>query len=130
MCKFKINIHLNKLIDNGVNFTVATARTPATVVDLLQDVNLKLPAVLMNGVLLYDIKEEKYITKTKLPPNPTSFSLLKDLNLVAITSPNANDLIFLNASDFSITNPTKNSSPTCLAAAAESKPAPENLASA
>ncbi len=52
---------LNKLIDNGVNFTVATARTPATVVDLLQDVNLKLPAVLMNGVLLYDIKEEKYI---------------------------------------------------------------------
>ena len=52
---------LNKLIDNGVNFTVATARTPATVVDLLQDVNIKLPAVLMNGVLLYDIKEEKYI---------------------------------------------------------------------
>lgn len=52
---------LNKLIDNGVNFTIATARTPATVVDLLQDVNLKLPAVLMNGVLLYDIKEEKYI---------------------------------------------------------------------
>ena len=52
---------LNKLIDNGVNFTVATARTPATVVDLLQDVSLKLPAVLMNGVLLYDIKEEKYI---------------------------------------------------------------------
>ena len=33
--------------------------TPATVVDSLQDVNLKLPAVLMNGVLLYDIKEEK-----------------------------------------------------------------------
>ena len=52
---------LNKLIDDGVNFTVATARTPATVVDLLQDVNLKLPTVLMNGVLLYDIKEEKYI---------------------------------------------------------------------
>ena len=52
---------LNKLIDNGVNFTVATARTPATVVDLLQDVNLKLPAVLRKGVLLYDIKEEKYI---------------------------------------------------------------------
>ena len=52
---------LNNLIDNGVNFTIDTARTPATVVDLLQDVNLKLPAVLMNGVLLYDIKEEKYI---------------------------------------------------------------------
>lgn len=60
---------LNKLIDDGVNFTVATARTPATVVDLLQDVNLKLPAVLMNGVLLYDIKEEKYINIKEIEKN-------------------------------------------------------------
>ena len=52
---------LNNIIEKGVNFTVATARTPATVVDLLQDVNLKLPAVLMNGVLVYDVKNEKYI---------------------------------------------------------------------
>ena len=52
---------LNKLIDKDVNFTVATARTPATVVELLEKINLKLPAVLMNGVLIYDIKEEKYI---------------------------------------------------------------------
>lgn len=52
---------LNELIDKGVNFTVATARTPATVVELLEKVNLKLPVALMNGVLIYDIKEERYI---------------------------------------------------------------------
>ena len=52
---------LNELIDRGVNFTVATARTPATVVELLEKVNLKLPVALMNGVLIYDIKEERYI---------------------------------------------------------------------
>lgn len=52
---------LNKLIEDGVNFTVATARTPATVVDMLDGVNIKLPAVMMNGVMLYDINEEKYI---------------------------------------------------------------------
>ena len=52
---------LNKLIDKGVNFTVATARTPATVVELLEGINLKLPVALMNGVLIYDIKEERYI---------------------------------------------------------------------
>ena len=52
---------LNKLIDDGVNFTVATARTPATVVELLEGINLKLPVALMNGVLIYDIKEQKYI---------------------------------------------------------------------
>ena len=50
---------LNKLIDKGVNFTVATARTPATAVEILQDLNLKLPVALMNGVLIYDTKEEK-----------------------------------------------------------------------
>ena len=52
---------LNKLIDNGVNFTVATARTPATAVEILQNLNLKLPVALMNGVLIYDTKELKYI---------------------------------------------------------------------
>ena len=52
---------LNKLIEEGVNFTVATARTPATAVEILQNLNLKLPVALMNGVLIYDTKELKYI---------------------------------------------------------------------
>ena len=34
-------IILNKLIDDGMNFTVATARTPATAVEILKDLNLK-----------------------------------------------------------------------------------------
>ena len=52
---------LNNAIDKGVLFTVATARTPATVVDILEGVNIKIPAVMMNGVIIYDINEEKYI---------------------------------------------------------------------
>ena len=52
---------INKLIDKGINFTVATARTPATAVEILKDLNLKLPVALMNGVLIYDTKELKYI---------------------------------------------------------------------
>lgn len=52
---------LNKLIKEGINFTIATARTPATVIDILKDINLKLPVVLMNGVIIYDIKDKKYI---------------------------------------------------------------------
>ena len=47
---------LNKLIEKGVNFTVATARTPATAVEILQNLNLKLPVALMTGVLIYDTK--------------------------------------------------------------------------
>lgn len=52
---------INTLIEKGVNFTVATARTPATAVEILRDLKLKLPVALMNGVLIYDTKELKYI---------------------------------------------------------------------
>lgn len=52
---------LNNLIAKGVNFTIATARTPATVIDILKDVNINLPVILMNGVIIYDIKNKKYI---------------------------------------------------------------------
>lgn len=52
---------LNELIEEGVRFTVATARTPATVVPILDEVNIDLPVALMNGVLIYDINKKEYI---------------------------------------------------------------------
>lgn len=52
---------LNKLIDKGIKFTVATARTPATVVPILHDIHINIPAVMMNGVLLYDIQKQKFL---------------------------------------------------------------------
>ncbi len=53
---------LNTLIDNGIYFTIATARTPATVVKLMEDVRLNLPVVLMTGALTYDIAHDKYLS--------------------------------------------------------------------
>lgn len=52
---------LNKLIDKGVNFTIASARTPATVVEMVKGLNLKIPVTLMNGVLIYDVNNRKYV---------------------------------------------------------------------
>lgn len=40
---------LNNAISLGANFTVATARTPATVDGILEDVNMRLPAIVMTG---------------------------------------------------------------------------------
>ncbi len=40
---------LNEAIALGANFTVATARTPATVSGILEDVNMQLPAIVMTG---------------------------------------------------------------------------------
>ena len=53
--------YLNKLIYRGINFTVATARTPATVIKILEGLDIRLPVILMNGVIIYDIKSKKYI---------------------------------------------------------------------
>lgn len=41
--------NINLLLQKGMLFTIATARTPATVVPLLKQLQLDLPVVLMNG---------------------------------------------------------------------------------
>lgn len=51
---------LNEAIDLGVDFTVATARTPATVAGLLREVNMKLPAIVMTGSAMWDFNSHKY----------------------------------------------------------------------
>ncbi len=45
---------LNKVIDGGLMFTVATARTYSTVIPIFKNTRLLLPLVLMNGVCIYD----------------------------------------------------------------------------
>jgi len=45
---------LNSLIENGLNFTIATARSLDSAMPLIGELNLKLPMVLYNGVLVYD----------------------------------------------------------------------------
>lgn len=51
---------LNMCIDEGMAFTINTARTPSTVFPLMEAVNLKLPFVMMNGVLIYDPVQKEY----------------------------------------------------------------------
>ena len=52
---------LNVLIGQGLNFSVATARTNATVVQRLKNINIIIPVVLMNGVAVYDLKSNHYV---------------------------------------------------------------------
>lgn len=52
---------LNYLIDQGICFTVATARTAATVIQMLRRVHINIPIVLMNGVAVYDIAVGEYV---------------------------------------------------------------------
>ena len=52
---------INELIDKGALFSVATARTQATVVPLLKNIHINIPVVLMTGAVTYDIAKQEYI---------------------------------------------------------------------
>ncbi len=53
---------LNRLIGQGMRFSVATARSAASTVELLRPLRLSLPVVLMNGVMLYDLQNRRYLS--------------------------------------------------------------------
>lgn len=52
---------LNEAISEGAMFSVATARTPATVGPLLNDVNCTLPLIVMTGAAIWDRKDNRYV---------------------------------------------------------------------
>lgn len=57
---------LNRAIDKGVNFSVATARTSATCDKMLERVRINAPVILMNGALIYDFSKKEYLKKELL----------------------------------------------------------------
>ena len=61
-CKVK----LNHLIERGAQIAVLTAKTPAFLLPQLSDVNLRLPAVVMGGVALYDLPSRRYVQVQEL----------------------------------------------------------------
>lgn len=54
-------IELNKMLDDGVNFTVSTMKTPGALITSLQDIRLNLPVIAMDGAILFDMKDNKYL---------------------------------------------------------------------
>ncbi len=59
---------LRKMIDSGLDFTIATARTAATVTEIMKDAGLRLPAVLMNGAIIYDMAKGRYLRTETIAP--------------------------------------------------------------
>ena len=59
-------IQLNRMLDEGAKFTVATMRTTATLVENLQGIRIQLPVIAMDGAVLFDMKEKKYVHKFEM----------------------------------------------------------------
>ncbi|MEA4832886.1 MAG: HAD-IIB family hydrolase [Oscillospiraceae bacterium] len=52
---------INNLMDSGGYFSIATARTRETVKIIFAGAEVNVPAVLMNGACLYDMRSNKYV---------------------------------------------------------------------
>lgn len=54
---------INRELEKGLSFTISTARTPTTALKIIECLNLKLPVMMMNGVLIYDMEKKIYLQK-------------------------------------------------------------------
>ena len=62
---------LNGLIDRGLFFSVATARTAASTLKIVKNLHFNIPIALMNGVLIYDMQKDRCIKKELLGRDET-----------------------------------------------------------
>ncbi len=69
-------VELNRLLEDGAMFTVATSETQATVRELLEGVDLRWPVITMEGAALYDMKSMEYLET--LPMSTEKGRRLKD----------------------------------------------------
>lgn len=60
---------LNRCIDEGMLFSVATARMPYGCDYRLEEIRMKTPGILTNGVFLYDFSRKKYLDVQTMEKN-------------------------------------------------------------
>ena len=58
---------IRELVENGLLFTIATARSLSSI-SILEELGLYLPCVQLNGVLMYDFSKHEYIGSTSIEP--------------------------------------------------------------
>lgn len=88
-------IELNRMIDEGANFTISTCRTPASMMDVIRDIHLKLPVIAMDGAVLYDIYEKTYLEIYVIPEKKAQFvyELIQEAGLKCFTNVIKNDVL-------------------------------------
>ena len=56
-------VELNQMIESGAKLTMTTMRSPAALLPILQGIKMKLPVVAMDGAVLYDPNENRFLKK-------------------------------------------------------------------
>lgn len=77
---------ISDALNKGADFTLATARTFATVTQMFDGVDLKLPVILMNGVMIYDLSEKAPVSCHSIDTESTKevFEAYKQHNILPL----------------------------------------------
>lgn len=68
---------LNMLYKKEIDFSIATARTPYTINEILKDVKFRVPITVMNGVMTYDFNKKEIIRYDAI--NPSDLDIMIDV---------------------------------------------------
>lgn len=90
-------IELNRMLDDGMNFTIVTMRTPASLMTPLRDIRLKLPVIAMDGAVLFDIYEKRYLKVYIISQDKSSQirSLIRREGLTCFTNVVIDDMLVI-----------------------------------
>ena len=95
-------IELNKMLDDGLKFTIATMRTPAALLEALKDIRIKLPVIAMDGAILFDVKDNRYLKVYEMTYSETKefLELFKENNLHCFVNVVVEDSVIIYYDDF------------------------------
>lgn len=90
-------VELNRMLDEGVNFTISTMRTPASLMEPMRDIRLKLPVIAMDGAVLYDIREKMYLKTYVISARESNeiLALIKNRGLTCFTNVIVDDMLVI-----------------------------------
>ncbi len=99
-------IYTLKPLENSIHNTLKFSAMSSPVdIDLSEDGSLiYILESLTNKFTVYKTAESKVLFSVMVSPNPAGFSIIKNLDLIAISCPSLNSLEFLSSIDFSVKN--------------------------
>lgn len=95
-------ILLNRMLDDGAKFTIATMRTPASLIENLQGIRIQLPVIAMDGAVLFDMKEKRYLKKYEISYEETKeiLNFIEQRNFHVFINATVEDSWVIYYSDF------------------------------
>lgn len=88
-------IRLNTMMKQGALVTIATTRSVETLLPLLEGIEMRLPIIIMNGAVRYDLKKRTYLACKKMNHEiaETIIAVFEKRNLNCFTNTIINDVL-------------------------------------